>query len=199
MAVILATTIKNFLGLAADVKPDAAAGSRFFETDTGNLYISDGAGTWNLMNPNAMLVDSAGAELFSAANPASIKLTGRNLQQFQLINAVAITDTNWHDKSNTSGIFQADLRNYAGPKLIYIKSTLDQAATINVNGARLDSAVERFLVLGNKIVNAAGILVISGADSLVLNSPLPYLDVSLKCNTAPTTGSISAWLVYVQS
>lgn len=40
MAVELITANKHFVGLAADTKPtDAAAGSTFFESDTGLTYI----------------------------------------------------------------------------------------------------------------------------------------------------------------
>lgn len=50
MAVTLITAIKRFVGLSGDAKPSPAAGeagSRFYETDTGNTWVWDGA-AWAL-------------------------------------------------------------------------------------------------------------------------------------------------------
>ena len=49
MAVVLISHPRSYTGLSADTKPaSAAAGSVFFETDTGNTFISDGS-AWSLV------------------------------------------------------------------------------------------------------------------------------------------------------
>lgn len=44
MTVVLLRSTKNYLGVAADVKPSGApAGSTFVETDTGARFVYDGS------------------------------------------------------------------------------------------------------------------------------------------------------------
>jgi hypothetical protein len=48
MAVVLVTNPARFVGLAADTKPASpTAGSTFYETDTGSMYVFDGT-AWQL-------------------------------------------------------------------------------------------------------------------------------------------------------
>jgi hypothetical protein len=39
------------MGLSTDSKPAAAIGSRFIETDTGNIFLQYNTGTWTLIGP----------------------------------------------------------------------------------------------------------------------------------------------------
>jgi hypothetical protein len=43
MAITVIRVASNYVGLSTDTKPTAPAGSRFYETDTGHLYVSDGS------------------------------------------------------------------------------------------------------------------------------------------------------------
>lgn len=43
MAVVRVASVEQFVGLSSDTKPAAArAGSRYYETDTGQEYVFDG-------------------------------------------------------------------------------------------------------------------------------------------------------------
>lgn len=55
MTVVLVTQTKHYVGVAADTKPTTGvpAGSRFFETDTGDAYVYGGA-SWTVV-PTARL------------------------------------------------------------------------------------------------------------------------------------------------
>lgn len=39
-------SVPAYMGLSTDTKPAAAIGSKFLETDTGNVWIRTNAGTW---------------------------------------------------------------------------------------------------------------------------------------------------------
>jgi hypothetical protein len=85
MAAILVTTIKRFIGTAAEMAAlsvvGVPTGSTFFQTDTGFMYTLSSAGTWAIekiigdVNLQVNDVD------VSAANPVPTQLTGSNVKK----------------------------------------------------------------------------------------------------------------------
>jgi len=83
MAATLVTTIKRFIGTAVEMAAlavtEVPAGSTFFQSDTGRLYVLNSAGNWNVKrmigDVNMQVGDADVADL----NPVPCKLTGRNV------------------------------------------------------------------------------------------------------------------------
>jgi hypothetical protein len=96
MAVALATTVTHYTGLSSDTKPTAAAGSRYFETDTGRSFVSNGS-TWSettipvvgkcvvvdasFVRPANTTAYTAGDVVSNSASPSSV-ITFSNCARF---------------------------------------------------------------------------------------------------------------------
>lgn len=93
MAAILVTTIKRFLGTAAEMAALSTTGlpaGSTFQTDTGLLYVLDSGGSWNVkkitavnathdsLNVNANM--QVGDTDVGAANPVPTTLSGSNVE-----------------------------------------------------------------------------------------------------------------------
>ena len=85
MTVVLTGVIQTFLGLAGDTKPTAPpAGSTFFETDTGAIYVYDG-GAWVLdldtgpFRASKSLAFTGAANLGAVGNVPLFTVTGEVL------------------------------------------------------------------------------------------------------------------------
>ena len=113
MAAILVTTIKRFLGTAAEMAALSTAGlpagSTFFQTDTGLLYVLDSGSSWNVkkitavnathdsLNVNANM--QVGDADVGAANPVPTTLSGSNAYQsgnpYPIAKDCVIANTNY--------------------------------------------------------------------------------------------------------
>ena len=51
MTVVLVVRRQSYIGLSSDAKPVGTAGSTFYETDTGSLYVFDGVDRWTRNPP----------------------------------------------------------------------------------------------------------------------------------------------------
>lgn len=111
-----------------------------------------------------------------------------------LFGALTITDTGQHNSATS------DCRGYK-TKAIFVTSTLNQSANVSVDVSRDGST---WVVLGAPAALPAGTYTLNGNEtgaspgqtSFVagLSNPWPYLRVHAACPTAPTAGSISAWV-----
>lgn len=85
MAERLITKINRYLGTAAEMAAmdttGVPAGSTFFTSDEGLLYMLDSAGNWVLKVGKSIPVDANGDEKFTDANPATVKFPGSALQE----------------------------------------------------------------------------------------------------------------------
>jgi len=68
MAVVLVSSSNRYVGLAADSKPTAAAGSTFYATDTNVEYITDGS-NWTIRDANGGNVASGATD---SGNPVKV-------------------------------------------------------------------------------------------------------------------------------
>ena len=77
---------------------------------------------------------------------------------------------------------------------VFVDNGLDQDVTVQVKGNRVESTEKAVDVGSSFTVSAGG----SGARTLTPDSSgyLPYIYVELSCSTAPSSGSVSAYLIY---
>jgi hypothetical protein len=86
MAVTILGAIRRHSGLSTDAKPTyrTAAGSTFYEEDTGRTYVLDGGGHW-------LLQEHESIEVMYAAVMNELRETNRNLRRMCFALA-ALTD-----------------------------------------------------------------------------------------------------------
>jgi hypothetical protein len=111
-----------------------------------------------------------------------------------LFGALAITDTTQHNSATS------DCRGYRS-KAIFVTTSLNQSANVSVDVSR-DGVT--WVVLGAAAALPAGTYTLNGNEtgaspgqtSFVagLSNPWPYVRVHATCPTAPTSGTLSAWL-----
>ncbi len=129
----------------------------------------------------------------TAGKSAPVALTGSTVKSDTIINALEIRDTNTHSYSTDSLIIlQADLSKAGGEKTLLIINTMDQA--VNSNIAYTLGTARRNIITGIS-TPAASFKFVTRADNLAMCAPCPKFDIDARCpTTAPTTGSVSAYL-----
>jgi len=76
---------------------------------------------------------------------------------------------------------------------LFVDNNLNQSVNVQIKANRASSTSDAVLVGSAFTVSATG----SDARSLSLETSgkLPYIYVELKCTTAPTSGSVTVWLI----
>lgn len=132
-------------------------------------------------------------------SPRDFSLTGRNVQDIVLVNALAVTDTSTHSSGsiNVSAL--------SGRKIVTISSTLNQDTTVSIiardqrgNGVTMGTVTVAASTGGTIIAFVAPEGSISAKSSTgsftLLASPFWNMEIRVSCSTAPTSGSISVYL-----
>ncbi len=156
----------------------------------------------------ATKIYNATGELFTPTNPGSVQLSGRNAIKIPLVNAIQKRNAN----AELTPLF--DTNSYKAWD-IFVTNTLDQSVKIGF----FDSVNNQYYSIGNSDgsvsdygYNGKYHLIPSGAKYVPVSSfpltntvkPVPFqslfesgLRISYPCSAAPTTGSLSIWIVGV--
>lgn len=121
----------------------------------------------------------------------TVTLTGRNVQEKQGHNALAITDTTNKDSLM---IDVSDLNR----KAIFVVNSLNQAVDVSLIIYTSDGI--NALTLGSPKTLAAGVWgLVTATDIPTLAEPVSKMKIRLKCAVAPSSGSISTWVEGVKN
>ena len=118
-------------------------------------------------------------------SPRGHRFLGLMPNEDVLFSALAITDTTAHDSN-------ASVTIYAQQKTILVVNGLNQSVSIQAQWSRDGSS---WYNLGTAQSVTAGAAAEIGTSTIsALGDYLPMLRVTATCATAPTSGSLSAWL-----
>ncbi|MCE4052033.1 hypothetical protein [Bacillus sp. Au-Bac7] len=117
---------------------------------------------------------------------AGITLGGRGVIETSLITAVAVTSTT----QQSSPI--VNISNVSGRKYIHVTNSHNQACTIYLKVR--NKAGTATVSLGSAVVQPLSSRTITIADIPALTEPLQNIQIDFAFATAPTSGSISAWV-----
>ena len=133
------------------------------------------------------------AAIIAGTSPAVVTVSGRKVQEITVLNAVAITDTANHDSEiiDVSGI--------SGKKYIFINNSLNQIITVTLIVYGSAGVVGVAVAPQKPTVGIDSTVILTSADIKELAEPLQRVKIRVACSTAPTSGSVYAYLEGVQA
>lgn len=124
------------------------------------------------------------------ANTPGVQISSMKVQENAVSwggsNSLSITDTSNHDSATM------DISSIGGRKCILVQNNLNQQVTISLIAG--NSAWTATTIAGSKQIAANAVGIIAVSDIPLLEEPVQKVAIRAQCNTAPTTGSLSAWI-----
>ena len=167
MTVVIATTIKRYLGLSGDAKPTAPpAGSTFYETDTGAMYVYDGA-AWGFLWEAGPFRASKTVAFTGAANLGAVG----NVPLFTVTGEVLIVAIVPFCTETLVGATATLALGVTGSTALFIAATTGTLITVNLfwvdtapdaNGVALPVALKDIVITDNIVGTVAVVGVTDG-------------------------------------
>lgn len=142
------------------------------------------------------LIDQNG-NFVSASNPLPTQLTGRNIEQVYFHNALAITDTNIKQSLSIDLTKYREIYFFARSSLdqpVDVYLNIENAITTVWNNGAWDATNERKITLPAS--GGSRIYLLNTARAW-LNGKIKTMRIDVGCNAAPTSGSVTVYVMGV--